>query len=82
MFHHENEDAVPKETTSTKITTNDFSNTYSLGAGRADSLNFAIAAVLQLPQLGGLVAFVKTDTDFVSGSHVFLLQKVRDQIKR
>lgn len=45
----------------------------SLGAGRADSLYFATAAVLQLPQLDGLVAFLKTDSDFVSGRYFFLL---------
>lgn len=38
----------------------------TLGAGRADSLDLAIAAVLQLLYLGRLVALVEADADFVS----------------
>lgn len=45
-------------------------STYSLGAGWADSLDLAIAAVLQLLYLGRLVALVEADADFVSRSHV------------
>lgn len=48
-------------------------HTYTLQAGRADSLDFAVAAVLQLLDLGGLVALVQADTHFVSRSHCCLL---------